>query len=95
MRKYEMMVLLQADLTEEALSTQIETIQNWIEAAGGSVEEIDHWGRRRMAYPIENVRDAYYMVYKLNLPTSAPVEIEHSLQIAEPVMRYLITRDDE
>lgn len=95
MREYEMMVVLKTDLSEDALSSQLDTIKGWVETNGGSVANIDTWGRKRMAYPIDGDRDGYYLVYKLNMPTAAPVEIERNLSISESVLRYLIIREDD
>lgn len=95
MREYEMMVILRADLSEDDLSTQIGAVQGWIEANNGTITEVDRWGRRRLAYPIERQRDGYYLLYKLNLPPAAPLELERNLRINENVLRYLIVRQDE
>jgi small subunit ribosomal protein S6 len=95
MPDYELMLVLRADLPEEALSAQLETVKNWIEGNQGKIEEIDRWGRRRLAYPINGERDGLYIVYSLKMPSSAPIEIERNLRIAENVLRYLITRKDD
>ncbi len=95
MREYEMMVILRADLSEDDLSTQINAVQGWIEANNGTITEVDRWGRRRLAYPIERQRDGYYLLYKLSLPPAAPLELERNLRISENVLRYLIVRQDE
>nr|MBN1229454.1 30S ribosomal protein S6 [Anaerolineae bacterium] len=94
MRKYELMVVLRADLAEADLTALIETVENWINTSGGTVQEANHWGRRRLAYQIDGERDGYYIVYKLLLPPSAPPGLERYLSIAEDVLRYLITRDE-
>ena len=95
MRNYEMIVILRADLAEDDLANQLDTIQGWVERAGGEISELNHWGRRRMAYRIQNQRDGYYLLYKLRLDPDAPAEIERTLRIDENILRYLIVRDDE
>jgi small subunit ribosomal protein S6 len=95
MREYELMVILRADLAEDDLATQIETVQKWIESHSGKITSLDHWGRRRLAYPIERQRDGYYLLYKLSLPVQAPFELERNLRINENVLRYLIVREEE
>jgi small subunit ribosomal protein S6 len=94
-RSYEVAVIIRADIGEENLSQQIETIQGWIESGGGKVTHIDHWGHRRLAYLIEKQRDGYYAFYKAEMSPEAPVEIERNLRLSENVLRYLIIREDE
>ncbi|MBN1120105.1 MAG: 30S ribosomal protein S6 [Anaerolineae bacterium] len=95
MRTYELMLVVRADLSEDDLATQLETVKGWIETNGGKIVEADHWGTRRLAYEIEGHRDGYYVVYTLDLPTTAPVELERVMGISENVLRYMITRADE
>jgi small subunit ribosomal protein S6 len=94
-RKYELAVIIRADLSDEETTAQIETIQGWIESNGGSVLEIDRWGRRRLAYPIRKQQDGYYTLFKIELPPNAPTEIERNMHISESLLRYLITREGE
>lgn len=94
MRQYELGVVLRADLSEAERTGQLETLQTWVESAGGKVVEVDHWGRRRLAYPINKQRDGYYLFYTLELPPNAPVDLERNMTIAENFLRYLITRKE-
>jgi small subunit ribosomal protein S6 len=95
MRTYELMLIIRADLPEDDLAAQLETVKGWIETTGGEIVEANHWGTRRLAYEIDGQRDGYYVVYTLDLPTSAPVELERVMGISENVLRYMITRADE
>lgn len=95
MRAYEVVVVVRADLSDQDRSVQIETFKGWIAAKGGSITQIDHWGRRRLAYPISKQRDGYYLLMKAEMPASALGEIERNLRISENVLRFLITREDE
>ncbi len=95
MREYELMVILRADLAEDDLTAQIDTVQGWIESNSGKITSLDRWGRRRLAYPIERQRDGYYLLYKLSLPVQAPFELERNLRINENVLRYLLIREGE
>ena len=95
MRTYEMIVIVRADLSDSDREAQFETIQKWVESSGGEIARVDHWGHRRLAYPIDKQRDGYYVFYDLELPPTAPTEVERNLQIAESVLRYLIVRSDE
>ncbi len=95
MRTYEMTVVLRANLSDDELEAQIETIQEWIAAKDGEIAQVDRWGRRKLAYPIKDFRDGYYLLYRVALPPAAPAEIERQLGLAENVLRYLFVREDE
>lgn len=95
MRAYEVVVVVRADLSDQDRSVQIETFKDWITTKGGSVVQIDHWGRRRLAYPISKQRDGYYLLMKAEMPANALGELERSLRISESVLRFLITREDD
>jgi len=95
LRTYELAVVMRGDLSDEDRASQMDTIQGWIASSGGAVVKVDHWGRRRLAYPIQNQRDGYYAILTAELPATAPTELERNLRIAENVLRFLITRIDE
>ncbi len=95
MRTYEVAVVVRADLNDQDRSVQIETFKDWISAQGGNVTQIDHWGRRRLAYPVSRQRDGYYLLMKAEMPAAALNEIERNLRISENVLRFLITREND
>jgi len=95
MRSYEIVVVVRADLSESDMTAQIETIKGWVTAREGSITQVDHWGRRRLAYPVARQRDGYYMLIKAELPATAPTEIERSLRLTENVLRFLVIRAEE
>lgn len=95
MRAYEVAVVVRADLSDQDRSVQIETFKGWISAQGGNVTQVDHWGRRRLAYPVSKQRDGYYLLMKADMPATALSELERSLRISENVLRFLITREDD
>jgi small subunit ribosomal protein S6 len=90
-----MSIVLRGDLSEEDRTGQLDTIQEWIKANEGSVTKIDDWGRRRLAYEIDDQRDGFYSIITAELPAHAPSELERNMQISDNVLRYLIIRDDE
>ncbi len=94
-RLYEVGVIIRADLSDEDIAAQIETIGEQITSRGGTVESIDRRGRQRLAYPINRQRDGYYAFFKAALPPDAPAELERLMQINENVLRYLVLREDE
>jgi len=94
MHQYEIVVVMRADLTAEDVTTHVDTITGWVTAREGQVVQVDHWGRRKLAYPIRKQRDGYYVLLKAELPPAAPVEIERNLRITEDILRFLVTRED-
>jgi small subunit ribosomal protein S6 len=95
MRLYELGLILRVDKTEDELADLVETIKGWIVNQEGKIVKEDVRGRRRLAYPIAKQRDGYYIFYEIEMPTTAPAEIERNLNISEDVLRYLFIRCDE
>ena len=96
-RKYEMMIVVAPTVTEDGLSTVVERVTALVEAQDGEVESFTHdspWGRRRLAYPIQNFRDAFYVLYYLHLPPRAIGELDRELRLDEAIIRHLIVKYD-
>jgi small subunit ribosomal protein S6 len=91
-RDYELMVVLDPNLDEEAIETLNARIQSLATQRGGTVENVDVWGRKRLAYPIGRFRDGVYILFRLQLPPTAAVEIERALKLTESVIRHLLVR---
>lgn len=91
MRKYELMCVFQPDLDESALNGMIEKVKGWVTESGGSVEKVDIWGRRKLAYPIRKKMEGQYVLFNLTLLPKATAELERNLRYQEAVMRYLLT----
>jgi small subunit ribosomal protein S6 len=86
------MVVLDPNLDEagvEALNTRIQT---QVTQRGGSVESVEQWGRKRLAYPIGRHRDGIYILSRLQLPPTAADEIKRTLKLSESVIRHLLIR---
>lgn len=94
MRDYELMVVLDPNLDESAIESIGTRIQGMVTQRGGSVEHVDTWGRRRLAYPVGRYRDGFYILHRLQLPPTAAVEIERALKLTESVIRHLLVRAD-
>ena len=90
MRSYEVIYIVHPDLDETALSGVNERIQGWISAAGGSVDRVDLWGKRRMAYSIRKQREGQYVYMEAQFAPTFSAELERNMRLLEPVMRYSI-----
>ncbi len=96
MREYEMTVVFDLALTDaQGPDASVELLTSLVEGRGGTVLKVDHWGRRRLAYPIKTMIDAEYVVTRLELETEQLRQIEAALGINERVLRFLAVRADE
>lgn len=95
MKKYELCVVYSPSLDEEALNTAKEGVKALIERFGGTVENVDDWGKKRLAYEIQKVNEGFYNFVTFSAETSAPAEIEARMRINEKVLRYLIVAQEE
>ncbi|MDW7655639.1 MAG: 30S ribosomal protein S6 [Bacillota bacterium] len=93
-RKYEAIYILNPVIGEEAINATTEKIQTLIESAA-TVEKIDVWGRRRLAYEIKDQKEGYYVLIDFSAETDFPKELERVLKITEGVLRYLVIRTDD
>jgi small subunit ribosomal protein S6 len=86
------MVVLDPNLDEAAIDALNTRIQTMSTQRGGTIENVDVWGRRRLAYPIGRYRDGVYILYRMQLPPNAAAEIERALKLTESVIRHLLVR---
>lgn len=91
MRRYELMLLLRPDLEDDKLQAAVEKVTRAIVNGGGSLSKVSPWGKRRLAYPIQHLREASYFLIHFDIEPSAVREIERSLLISEEILRHLVT----
>ncbi len=90
MRSYEVIYIVHPDLDENALQGVNERVQGLITAAGGNVERVDLWGKRRMAYSIRKQREGQYVYMEAQFAPTFSAELERNMRLLEPIMRYSI-----
>jgi small subunit ribosomal protein S6 len=90
MRQYELVLILQSDLDEESFNAAVDKVKGWISEAKGSVEKVDIWGKRRLAYPIRKQSEGQYALLSVKMEPSFAATLEGNLRLLEPVMRFLI-----
>jgi len=93
-RPYEIMYVLKSELDDEATSALIERIHGVITGQGGTIENVDKWGKRRLAYEVKDSRDGYYVVTKFKGGSSVAGELDRVLKITDEVLRHVIIRED-
>ena len=91
MNKYEAMYVITPELEDEAVKGIIEKYTGIITANGGEIEKVDEWGRRRLAYPINDLNEGYYVLMNFESKPEFPAELERVMKITEGVMRCLTT----
>ena len=94
MRHYEIMVILDPSLEERTVSPSLDTYLNVIRTAGGSVEKLDVWGRRRLAYEIAKKSEGIYAVIDLQATPAAVAELDRQLRLNESVLRTKVIRPE-
>ncbi|RZS91159.1 small subunit ribosomal protein S6 [Motilibacter rhizosphaerae] len=92
MRRYELMVILDPDLEERTIAPSLDQFLNVIRQDGGSVEKVDIWGRRRLAYEIQKKAEAVYAVVDLTANPAAVKELDRQLNLNEAVLRTKVLR---
>ena len=95
MNKYELGVIIRADLDEEAYRGELDRVKGFIDRFGGSIEKIDDWGRCKLAYPIQKLTEGMYTFLTYSSNGATPKEIESRLRLSENVLRFLTVRIDE
>lgn len=91
MRKYELICVIQPDLDETAFNGIVEKIKGWVAESGGSVDKVDVWGRRKLAYVIKKQREGQYVLMTLTMNPAATAALERNLRYQEPVLRHMLT----
>jgi small subunit ribosomal protein S6 len=94
MRRYEMMVILDPDLEERTVAPSLDTFLNVVRTEGGSVDKVDIWGRRRLAYEIDKKSDGIYAVIDMTCAPAAVKELDRQLNLNEAVLRTKVIRPD-
>lgn len=93
-KNYEAVYILNPVIGEEATAATTEKIQALVEASA-TLEKVDVWGRRRLAYEINDQKEGYYVLMNFSAEAEFPKELERVLKITEGVMRYLVVRTDD
>ena len=94
MNKYELAVVVSAKLEDEARADVIEKVKAMITRFGGNVTDIDEWGKKRLAYEIQKMKEGFYYFVHFESDSVCPNEVENHIRIMEPVIRYLCVRQD-
>jgi small subunit ribosomal protein S6 len=92
LQDYELVYILNPEMTDEALETRINGISEFITTREGVVGSVDKWGKKRLAYPIKHFQDGNYILTKFKLGPARSKELEANLRISEDVVRHLLIK---
>jgi small subunit ribosomal protein S6 len=92
MRPYEVMIILNASLEEDALRAQIDRAQEIIRTNGGTPNRVDRWGKRRFAYEVKHQWEGYYVLIEATAEPIAMSELDRALHLADEVVRHKVIR---
>ena len=93
--KYETVFIINPELAEDAVKALAEKFTALIERDGGTVEKVDEWGKRRLAYPINDYTDGIYYVVTFTAPAAVPAELDRVFNITDGILRSIIVRLDK
>lgn len=95
MNKYELAVVVSAKLEDDDRAATIEKVKEIISKHGGTITNVDEWGKKRLAYEVRKMKEAFYYFIQFEGEATVPAEIESRVRIMENVVRYLCVRQDE
>ncbi len=94
MNKYELAVVLSPKLEDDERTDEMEKIKDIIVRFGGTVNDVDEWGKRKLAYDIQHMKEGYYYFIHFESEPTCPAEVESRVRIRENVIRYLCVKQD-
>lgn len=92
MNKYELALVVSAKIEDDARAQVVDKAKAIIEKAGGTVTDVEEWGKKRLAYEIQKMKEGYYYFIQFDGNTESPAQVEANVRIMESVIRYLCVR---
>ena len=94
MNKYELAVVVSAKIEDEERAAVVDKFKALIERFGGTITNVDDWGKKRLAYEIQKMKEGFYYFIQFEAESSAPAEIESRIRIMDNVLRYLVVKNE-
>ena len=94
MNKYELTVVVNAKIEDDVRVATVEKVKEYVARYGGTVTNVDEWGKKRLAYEIQKMKEGFYYFIQFEADATAPAEIERHFRIMENVIRYLCVRQE-
>lgn len=94
MNKYELALVVNAKIEDEAREAVVEKAKNYVTRYGGTITEVEEWGKKRLAYEVQKMREGFYYFIQFEADATCPAEIERHVRIMDNVLRYLIVKKE-
>ena len=94
MNKYELAVVVSAKIEDDERAAVVDKCKALVERFGGNITEVDEWGKKKLAYEIQKMKEGFYYFIQFEADATAPAEIERHVRIMENVIRYLCVRQE-
>jgi len=95
MRIYEELFIIKPDIPEEEVDPFVEQLRTNLTTAGATVDKIEKWGKRRLAYRVDKYREGFYVLLQFSAPPETVKELERRLRVSDSVLKYLTVRIDQ
>ena len=95
MNKYELAVIVSAKIEDDERAATIEKVKGYIERFGGTITNVDEWGKKKLAYDIQKMSEAFYYFIQFDADATVPYDVENHVRLMENVIRFLCIRRDE
>ncbi len=95
MNKYELALIVNAKIEDDARAEVVERAKGYITRFGGTISEVEEWGKKKLAYDIQKMSEGFYYFIQFEAEPEAPAQIEENVRIMENVLRFLCVRKDE
>ena len=94
MNKYEVMFIVKP-AEDEAINTVVAKFENLIKSNGGTVEKVDRWGKRRLAYEVKDFMEGHYMLLFFSAPAKAIAELDRVMKITDEILKHMVIKHEE
>lgn len=94
MSKYELALVVNAKIEDEAREAVVEKTKSYVARYGGTVTEVEEWGKKRLAYEVQKMREGFYYFIQFEADATCPAEVERHVRIMDNVMRYLVVKKE-
>ena len=95
MNKYELALVVSAKIEDDARTAVVDKAKEYITRAGGTVTEVEAWGKKKLAYEIQHMSEGFYYFIQFDANTDVPAAVEQDVRIMDNVLRFLCVRKDE
>ena len=94
MNKYELALVVSAKIEDDARTAAVEKAKEYITRAGGTVTEVEDWGKKRLAYEIQKMNEGYYYFIQFDAAATVPAAVEQDIRIMDNVLRFLVVKKE-